>query len=150
MRSLAIVVQSPRLDHFACFLQRCKPFLIQALGAKAPVERFDLSVLRWFSWLNELQLDFILTRPQIQRLAPELAAVVHADGLRHAASFFHGVQHAHHALGAPRAWRTTRLAVRLVSTSCARHCLVKASVRFKVRKLLPSLKRSWIKSMLQR
>lgn len=56
MWPVMVVANAPRLDHLARFLQGREPFLIQALGAKAPVEQFDLPILCRLSRLNKVQL----------------------------------------------------------------------------------------------
>ena len=92
-----IVTEPPGFDYLARFVQTAKPFLVETFGAKASVETFDLSILRWLAWLDELQLYLVLIRPQIENLAAELAAVVNANHFRHAICLFHLLQNAHHA-----------------------------------------------------
>ena len=97
MWPLAIVTDAPRFDNLSGFWQTAKPFLIQTLGAKASIERLNLSILRWLAWLDELQLYLVFVSPQIDNLASELAAVIDANHFRHAVYLFHSLQNAHHA-----------------------------------------------------
>lgn len=85
MRPLAVVANAPRLDHLPRFLQGREPFLIQALSAKAPIERFDVTILRRLAWLDELQLYLVLISPQVKGFAPKLAAIVNANQFGRAA-----------------------------------------------------------------
>src|SRR6476661_3699637 len=100
MGSFGIVVDAPLLDSLPGFLQAGEPFLIQALLAKAPVERFNLSILRRFSWFDKEQGNRVLLGPEIECLSPKLRPVVDAEPLRCTAQFNLLIQHAHHAFAA--------------------------------------------------
>src|SRR6185437_10757125 len=53
-----------------------EPALVETLVAEAPVEAFDIAVLRRLAWLDELQLDPALVGPLVESPPGELRAVV--------------------------------------------------------------------------
>src|SRR5690606_19662587 len=53
--------------------------LVQAVVPKLAIEAFHERVLHRLAWLDEMQLDAAFARPQEQRLAGELRAVVADD-----------------------------------------------------------------------
>lgn len=141
MRAIGVVVHAPRLNSLSGFWQGSKPFLVETFAAKGAVEGLNMPVLHGLSRFDEEQGHLVLRRPDIQHLAPELWP---------GCPFMGGSMRSR--FGTPRRaiclskTRTTRSPLKEVSLSIARHCRVKVSRRFKVRKERLSAKASWMKS----
>lgn len=127
------------LNSALCIDEREEPVLVQALVAKSAIERLDEGVVHRFPRAAELERHAMLMRPDIERLAPELRAVVHRD-MR---------------CGRPRvrcrrsSTATTRTPPRLTSTSMTGHSHVQASISVSARKARPSAHVSRAKSIAQ-
>jgi len=52
---------------------------VQTLVAQLAVEAFDITVLQWLTWPDEIQMHAVLVGPQVHRLARELGPVVDGD-----------------------------------------------------------------------
>lgn len=55
--------------------------LVEALITEFSLEAFNVGVLSWFPWLNEVQFDAVCMRPDIQYLTDEFRPVVNSDDL---------------------------------------------------------------------
>lgn len=138
MRPFRIVFLPPGRNDFTSMPHRNKPMFIQAFIPKLAVETLDVGILLRLTRFNEVQLQSVCIGPGIEHLAGELGAVV--DG---------------NDCGNPRSsdnrdsTDTTRVPGSDVSTSIARHSLVKSSTMFRQRKWRPSANPSDIKSIDQ-
>ena len=81
MRPILIVVSAPILHLFTRIGKRQKPVLVQTLGPKAAVERFDIRIVGGLAGTGEVERDTPGIRPQIQVTADELRALVDPDRL---------------------------------------------------------------------
>src|SRR5512141_2065924 len=90
MRTLLIVMLAKLRQLLPHVVQRREPFHVQTLVAQPAVETLDESVLHRTAWPNEAQLHFVAHGPGFHRATAELAAVVHRDAFRQAASFLLG------------------------------------------------------------
>ena len=73
---MLIVIDPPCLDQLFGVIDRQELMHVQALVAQAPVERFDMRVVRGFSRPCEIELHAALERPCFQRFRHELRAVI--------------------------------------------------------------------------
>ena len=76
VRSVFIVVRTPRPDDGSSVCDRLKPVFVQTFITELAVKAFDVRVLRWFSGLNQLQLYLVVIRPLVERSSSELRALV--------------------------------------------------------------------------
>ena len=81
MGSLMVVTLVPALDHAPDFVQADEYVAIQDLGAKCPVEAFDVGVLGRLARLDLQRFRVVPLGPLPQRGADELRAVVQAQAL---------------------------------------------------------------------
>jgi len=79
VRTVCIVLLSPRFQCFLGFLQREKPVLIQALCPEFAVEGRDVGVVGGLTRTTEIQLHPVAVRPGIERLAEELGAILYRE-----------------------------------------------------------------------
>lgn len=76
VRTLLVVIGTPRRDDVASLGQRSEAVLVQALVAKLGVETFDISLLRGFARLHQPQLNAVL----VSRSAPASGALSREAG----------------------------------------------------------------------
>ncbi len=81
MRSIAVVVSSPRFDLFLSIVEARKPVLVQALVPELSIETLDKRVLYGLSQPDERKLHFAFVRPPIKRRSRELGTIVSDDRL---------------------------------------------------------------------
>ncbi len=98
MRPILIVVSAPILHLFTRIGKRQKPVLVQTLGPKAAVERFDIRIVGGLAGPREVQRDTPGIRSQIQVTADELRALVDPDRRRMAGLSTGPLQHLHPVL----------------------------------------------------
>ena len=99
-----VVVESPAINHPACFLEAQEDFTVEQLVAKRAIERFDIPVLPRAALGDEQCFDISLFQPTADYLGHELWAVVTANVFGRAA---YGeqvllLQHTHHILSGKR------------------------------------------------
>ena len=85
VRAALVIVPSPGLDLGSGVGDGQEPVCVQALVAKATVERFYERIVGWFARSAEIQRHAVLVRPAVERLRDELWPIVHANGLGRAA-----------------------------------------------------------------
>ena len=93
VRSLLVVIATPRGDDGTGSVQTLEPVVVQALVAKTSVEAFHKGVLRRLARGNELELHAVAIGPLIQSAAGELRSLVGANCLRQAAKLCGLVEH---------------------------------------------------------
>ncbi len=79
MRSLMVVAMTPVLGHAPDLVQAGEDIAVQNLGAKGPIEAFDVGVLGLLARLDVQQFDTVPLGPLPQRSADEFRAVVQAQ-----------------------------------------------------------------------
>ncbi|MNR51429.1 hypothetical protein D3C85_1711020 [compost metagenome] len=77
---------------------RLEQIMPQPVVTHRAVVALDVGVLLWISWLDVLQANPVLFRPQNKLTADVLRAVVTTDGLWFATPLDHLIQRTHHAL----------------------------------------------------
>src|SRR5581483_3913582 len=97
VRAHPVVIQSPVFNGLPRIVEGEEPVLVQALLAEFAVERFDIAVLHRTTRGDEMQRDFVLVCPLIQRLRGKLRSVIDDDPLRQPALQPQPFQHTNHA-----------------------------------------------------
>lgn len=83
VRAVVVVIAAPEIQLAPCIGQVEEHLHVQALVAKPTVEALDIAVLDRAPWADEVQMYTVPVGLVIKRLARELCAVVHSDGLGH-------------------------------------------------------------------
>jgi hypothetical protein len=99
---LGIIVLAPSFNHDLSFLERLKPFAVQALIAKFVVKRFNETVLPGLARWNECWTDLMLVQPGLDGVGRELAPIVGTQELWHAVMTKNLAQGRDDILGADR------------------------------------------------
>jgi len=81
VRPLLIIFLPSDSDHELRSLERHKPVLIEAFIAKLAIETLDKRVLRGFPWLNEVEVDAMLSCPRIQGRPGEFGPIIQDQSL---------------------------------------------------------------------
>ena len=79
VRTMVIVIPTPRFDDGFRVVQRCELMHVETLVAQAAVERFDVGVIRRFSGPREIELQAAIERPRFEGFRHELRAVIDGD-----------------------------------------------------------------------
>ena len=82
VRTVFIVIQSPRLELGSGIGQREENIDVETLISESPVEALNEAIIDGFSRSNEVQLDVIAVCPGIHGLGNELAAIIDSNRFR--------------------------------------------------------------------
>lgn len=82
-----IIIVSVFFKLFPGLLQGKEDLGIQQLIPKPSIERFNIAVLGWFAWTDEVQMDAMSICPGVQYLAGKLRPIINGDGLRQRLTF---------------------------------------------------------------
>src|SRR3990167_7171292 len=93
-----IVCPHPASCMFLHLSNRLEQIMPQPVVTHRAVVAFDVGVLLWISWLDILQANAVLFRPEHKLAADVLWAVVTTDGLWFTAPLDDLIQCAHHSL----------------------------------------------------
>src|SRR5690348_5689341 len=93
MRTLSVVITSPRFNRGPRLGQAQEPVRIQALVTKSSVERLDMTVLHRLTGINKAEQDLSLLTPSPHHSAHKLRTMIHPDLLRLAPTFHQPLQH---------------------------------------------------------
>src|SRR5215467_5742264 len=86
MRTLSVVITSPRFNRGPRLSQAQEPVCIQALVTKSSVERLDITVLHGLAGINKAKHDVSLLTPGSHRPAHKFGSMIHPDLLRPASA----------------------------------------------------------------
>ena len=92
-----VVIDPPAFDGFPRIVQSEKPVLVEAFFAELAVEAFDVAVLHRPSGCDEVQCNFVLVGPLIQRPGGEFGAMVDYDAYRQSTLEPKLLQHSDHS-----------------------------------------------------
>jgi hypothetical protein len=79
VRTMLIIIPSPRVNLLLRILDSIEPVRIQALLAELPVKRLYRRVVRWFASTVEVHLYLMVVSPQVHLSSGELRSVVTGD-----------------------------------------------------------------------
>jgi hypothetical protein len=79
MRSVVIVIQSPRFDFLFRIFDRKELIDVQALIPKSTVKRFYVTVIRWPPGSRKVELDASLPGPFLERLRGEFRSMINGQ-----------------------------------------------------------------------
>src|SRR5215467_6619118 len=82
MRTLSVVITSPRFNRGPRLSQAQEPVCIQALVTKSSVERLDITVLHRLAGINKAKQDFSLLTPGSHHTTHKFGSMIHPDLLR--------------------------------------------------------------------
>jgi hypothetical protein len=136
---MLVVIYSPQFNLPARIGERHKHVRIQALVTQTRIEGLDKAVIHGFSGPDEVELHMVCIRPSVQRFRLELASVVHLDDLGITVSTGGTLQRCHDLFAVERSIRLNIGLKRL-----------KISTTVSIRKRLPSIRLSSMKSIDQR
>jgi hypothetical protein len=80
--SVRIVVTPPRFDDRPRVVERQELMHVEAFIAQAPIEGFDMPVVRRLARAREIDFDATVKRPRFDGVGGELGAVIHGDRFR--------------------------------------------------------------------
>src|SRR6185295_1694518 len=74
-----VVMVTPAFQFFACLIQRCEPFHVEAFIPQPAVEALDEAVFHRSPRSDEAELHARLDRPELHRTPSELTAIVESQ-----------------------------------------------------------------------